>query len=59
MPVYKYRAATKGGDVVEYRTEAPNRFALLNKLKNNDLLPISITSIGLFPSYVYILFIPL
>jgi len=46
MPVYKYRAATKGGDVVEYRTEAPNRFALLNKLKNNDLLPISITSIN-------------
>lgn len=46
MPLYKYRAVTKTGDIVEYRTDAPNRYALLTKLKNNDLLPISITSIN-------------
>ena len=47
MPLYKYRAVTKTGDIVEYRTDAPNRYALLTKLKNNELLPISITSINL------------
>lgn len=46
MPLYKYRAATKTGDIVEYRTEAPNKYTLLNKLKNNDLFPISVTSIN-------------
>ena len=46
MPIYKYRAATRTGDVVEYRTDAPNKFALLNKLKTNGLYPISITSIN-------------
>ena len=46
MPIYKYRAATKSGDVVEYRTDAPNKFVLLNKLKTNNLYPISITSIN-------------
>ena len=46
MPVYKYRAATKSGDVVEYRTDAPNKFVLLNKIKTNGLYPISITSIN-------------
>lgn len=46
MPVYKYRAATKTGDIVEYRTDAANKFLLLNKLKKNGLYPISITSIN-------------
>ena len=46
MPIYKYRAATRTGDVVEYRTDAPNKFALLNKLKTNGLYPISITSVN-------------
>ena len=46
MPIYKYRAATRTGDVVEYRTDSPNKFALLNKLKTNGLYPISITSIN-------------
>ena len=46
MPVYKYRAATKAGDVVEYRTEASNRFVLMKKLKNNNLQPISVTTIN-------------
>lgn len=46
MPIYKYRAATRTGDVVEYRTDSSNKFALLNKLKTNGLYPISITSIN-------------
>ena len=46
MPVYKYRAATRQGDVVENRIEAANEFILLKKLKQSDLLPISITSIN-------------
>lgn len=46
MPIYKYRAATKAGDVVEYKTDAPNKYALLRKLKNNNLYPISITAIN-------------
>ncbi len=46
MPVYKYRAATRQGDVVENRIEAANKFILLKKLKQSELLPISITSIN-------------
>lgn len=46
MPVYKYRAATKTGDVVEYKTDAANKFMLLNKLKKNGLYPISVVSIN-------------
>lgn len=45
MPVYKYRAATRKGDVVENRVEVANKYLLLKKLKQSDLLPISITSI--------------
>lgn len=47
MPTYKYRAATKTGDIVEYRTDAPNKYALLRKLKNNNLYPISINSVNI------------
>ena len=46
MPIYKYRAATRQGDVVENRIEAANKFVLLKKLKQSELLPISITSIN-------------
>ena len=46
MPIYKYRAATRTGDVVEYRTDAPNKFALLNKLKTNGLYPITFNDFG-------------
>ena len=46
MPVYIYRAATKDGQVVRNRVEEINRFMLLRKLKNNDLLPISVTQIN-------------
>jgi len=47
MPMYKYRAATKTGDIVEYKTDAPNKQALLNKLKSNNLYPISIVTINM------------
>ncbi len=46
MPIYKYRAATRTGDIVEYRTDAPNKLSLLNKLKSNGLYPISVTSLN-------------
>ena len=46
MPVYIYRAATKDGQVVRNRVEEINRFMLLRKLKNNNLLPISVTQIN-------------
>ena len=46
MPVYKYRAATRNGDVVENRVEMPNKYLLLRKLKQSELLPISIISIN-------------
>ena len=46
MPIYKYRAATRAGDVVENRIDAPNKYALLKKLKNNNLYPISVISIN-------------
>ena len=42
MPVYKYRAATKTGQIVEYKADAQNRYVLLKKLKTNELYPISI-----------------
>lgn len=46
MPVYKYRAATRTGDIVEYKTDAPNKYALLKKLKENQLYPISVVSLN-------------
>ena len=47
MPVYKYRAATTTGDIVENKTEAANKFVLLKKLKNNNLYPISVTALNI------------
>lgn len=47
MPTFKYRAATKTGDIVEYKADAPNRYALLKKLKMNNLYPISISSVNI------------
>ena len=47
MPLYKYRAATKTGEIVEYKADAPNKYALLKKLKSNDLYPISVISLSL------------
>ena len=46
MPEYIYRAMTSKGQVVRNRVEDVNRNNLIKKLKNNGLLPISITQVG-------------
>lgn len=46
MPLYRYKAVTKSGQVVEYRAEAANQYALIKKLKMNELLPIQVTKIN-------------
>lgn len=46
MPEYIYRAITSKGQIVRNRVEDVNRNTLIKKLKNNDLLPISITQVG-------------
>jgi len=46
MPEYIYRAVTSKGQIVRNRVEDVNRNTLIKKLKNNDLLPISITQVG-------------
>lgn len=45
MPLYIYKAVTEKGQVVRNRVEELNRFILLKKLKNNKLMPISVTQI--------------
>lgn len=46
MPEYVYRAVTSKGQIVKNRVEDVNRNTLIKKLKNNDLLPISIVQVG-------------
>lgn len=46
MPEYIYRAVTEKGQIVKNRVEDVNRNTLIKKLKNNNLLPISITQVG-------------
>ena len=46
MPEYVYRAVTSKGQIVRNRVEDVNRNTLIKKLKNNDLLPISIVQVG-------------
>ncbi len=46
MPEYIYRAVTSKGQIVRNRVEDVNRKTLIKKLKNNDLLPISIVQVG-------------
>ncbi len=46
MPEYIYRAVTSKGQVVRNRVEDVNRNNLINKLKSNDLLPISVIQVG-------------
>ncbi len=46
MPEYVYRAVTSKGQIVRNRVEDVNRNSLIKKLKNNDLLPISIVQVG-------------
>ena len=46
MPEYIYRAVTSKGQIVRNRVEDVNKNTLIKKLKNNDLLPISIIQVG-------------
>lgn len=45
MPLYIYKAVSNKGQVVSNRVEELNKFVLLKKLKNNGLMPISVTQI--------------
>ena len=42
MPVYRYKAVTKSGQIVKNSVEEASRLSLLKKLKRNDLVPIEI-----------------
>ena len=46
MPEYIYRAVTSKGQIVHNRVEDVNKNTLIKKLKNNDLLPISVVQVG-------------
>ena len=46
MPEYVYRAITANGQIVRNRVEDVNRNTLIKKLKNNDLMPISVVQVG-------------
>lgn len=46
MPEYIYRAVTSRGQIVRNKVEDVNKNTLIKKLKNNDLLPISIVQVG-------------
>ena len=46
MPEYIYRAVTSKGQIVRNRVEDMSRNSLIKKLKNNDLLPISIMQVS-------------
>ena len=45
MAEYRYRAITDKGQIVNNRVEDVNRNTLIKRLKNNNLLPISITQV--------------
>lgn len=46
MPEYIYRAVTSKGQIVRNKVEEVNRNSLIKRLKNNDLMPISITQVS-------------
>ena len=46
MPVFKYKAVTKTGQIVENRVDETNQYILMKKLKRNDLLPIEVIQIS-------------
>lgn len=47
MPLFRYKAVTKSGQIVENKVDATNQYILMKKLKRNDLLPIEIVQIRL------------
>ena len=42
MPIYKYRAITNQGVIVENKIEESSKVAVINRLKRNQLNPISV-----------------
>ena len=46
MPEYVYKAVTSKGQIVKNKVEETNRNTLIKKLKNNDLMPISVLQVG-------------
>lgn len=45
MPEYVYKAVTSRGQIVKNKVEEINKNTLIRKLKNNELLPISVTQV--------------
>ena len=45
MATYTYKALTKRGMIVRNRVEAPTKQSLIKSLKDNELLPITVTKI--------------
>ena len=46
MPVYIYKAVTRDGTIVRNRVDELSKYSLMKKLKDNNLLPISVTPIN-------------
>ena len=46
MPIYVYRAVTDNGTIIRNRVEDINRNSLINKLKRNNITPISIVQVS-------------
>lgn len=46
MPLFKYKAVTKSGQIVENKVDAMNQFMLIKKLKKNELLPIEVAQVN-------------
>ena len=42
MPVYIYKAVTKGGQIITNRVEDTSKHSLVSKLKRNGYMPISV-----------------
>lgn len=42
MPTYYYKAVTKNGVIVRNKVEDINRLNLMKKLRNNDLIPLTV-----------------
>ena len=46
MATFRYKAVTSQGDVVENKAEALSRFELIQKIKENNLSPISVVELS-------------
>ena len=46
MPLFKYKAVTKEGQIVENKVDMANQFMLIKKLKKSGLLPIEVIQVS-------------